>query len=198
MVAGRLWGGCSVLPGMLTVFPKELMPGDPCVLDPPFGVNIHRVGWGKVLSSLSLPSTRPRGPFKEQGRGGPAIHEKVHSVPASLQPGLGWRGQRAGRGHCPRSEREDSVVYSWAMLLSPRPRHVAVFLVLVNCPLGLGGPRIIHHLIRRKWLARQGDRVTQSLDWPTGTPVQLGECDPLSYPLPHGDLGGSLLETSSN
>lgn len=93
MVAGRLWGGCSVLPGMLTVFPKELMPGDPCVLDPPFGVNIHRVGWGKVLSSLSLPSTRPRGPFKEQGRGGPAVHEKAHSVPASLQPGLGGEGK---------------------------------------------------------------------------------------------------------
>lgn len=33
---------------------------------------------------------------------------------------------------------------------------------------------------------------------PTGTQVKQGECDPLSYPLPRGELGGRLLETSSN
>lgn len=178
------------------------MPVDPClILDPRFGVNIHRVGWRKVLSSLSLPSTRPRGPFKEQGRGGPAVHEKAHSVPAPSSQAWGGEGKglAAASAHGgERGRRQDSVVCCWAMLLSPRPRHVAVFLVLASCPLSLGAPRIIHHLIRRKWLARQGDRVTQSLDLPTGTPVQLGECDPLSYPLPRGERGGSLLETSSN
>lgn len=144
-------------------------------------------------------SFSPESAQHQAGKAQQFMRKHTVFLPPPARPGVerakGWQRPLptvGERGRC-----QDSVVYSWAMLPSPRPRHVAIFLVLVSCPLSLGGPRIIRHLIRRKWLAQQGDGVTQSLDWPTGTPVPLGECDPLSYPLPHGELGGSLSETSS-
>lgn len=51
-------------------------------------------GAGRVISSPSLPSIRPRDPFKERGQGGPAGHGKAHSVlPLSLQQGWGGEGK---------------------------------------------------------------------------------------------------------
>lgn len=120
---------CLVLSGMLTVFPKELMPVDnplppPRVLNPPFGVSMHRVGCGEVLSSLSLPSTRPWGPFKEQDLGGPAVPEKAHSVPApSSQAGGGeGKGLAEAAAHGRRERRrQESVVCCWRWYFHPDP-----------------------------------------------------------------------------
>lgn len=67
----------------------------------------------------------------------------------------GWQRCRptfVERGGC-----QDSMVYPWVMLLSASPCHATAFLVLISFPFGLGSPRIIPCLIRRKYLAWRGD-----------------------------------------
>lgn len=121
-----------------------------------------RYQWGRCVH-LESPSPEPRDPFKECGQGGPAVPAKAHSVlPLSLQLGLGWRAR--GLAEAPALIQSERRVPGW--WFSPgrcyfHPAPVTAFLVLVSCPFREEGLRVIQHLIRRKWLALRGDRVTQ-------------------------------------
>lgn len=63
----------------------------------PVGVAVCRRGWGSFSLPLGIPS-------KSEVREAPQLVRK-HTV-SSLQPVLGRRGQRAGRGICPQAERK--------------------------------------------------------------------------------------------
>lgn len=89
------------------------------------------------------------------------------------------------------------VVQSRAMLLSPSPCHCLPG--AGQLPLPRGGPQS-HPASDQKEMAGLARRPGHSvpLDFFRCGWGPQGEGDPLPYPLPRGQLGGRLLETSSN
>lgn len=183
---------------------RELIPAVTCV-------GSVYAEWGRrLISSLSLASFRPQDPFKERGQGGPAGHGKAHSVlPLSLRQGWGGEGKglTEASAHIQSGRRtQDSIL-----------RGDVTFTQTLTCPCLPGANQLPvqsgapnHSLSDQEEMAGEEAWSLKPPPAPLPSPTSLsvlgahsdtgsaGECDPLPCPLPRGELGGRLLETSSN